>query len=71
MGEIDRINPILRPTIAPRPADRVQPESDRDHHHPDERRDELELSNTGEHAEAEEASEPEADEPEHGLDLAI
>jgi hypothetical protein len=69
MGEIDRVQPILRPMPAPRLTDRVQPGSERKHHSPQER-DSLDLSNSDEIEETPVDEEPiPQPEPGHRLDL--
>lgn len=74
MGEIDRIQPVLRPVLGLKPTDRVQPDSDR-HHQPQQDRDELDLSNTGplpdDPAEPEEADTHTPQEHAEGLDISI
>ena len=74
MGEIDRINPILRPVFGPRATDRVQPANDQHRHH-EQPEDRLELSNEERQNDPEEEEELVEDilpeEPEHGLDLSI
>lgn len=74
MGEIDRIQPVLRPVLGLKPTDRVQPESDR-HHESQRDHDELELSNTAhpndEPPEPEDSEAPEPAESHSGLDISI
>jgi hypothetical protein len=76
MGEIDRVNPLIRPVLGPRPADRVQPGSDRGRHSNEQPHDELELHTHDEGEELETQEDPDSPqeeiaEPEHGLDLSI
>jgi hypothetical protein len=72
MGEIDRINPILRPLLQPKLTDRVQPAGaeKRDQRH---YQDSVELGSRAEADEEhlDEAEEPEQPETSHGLDLSI
>ena len=73
MGEIDRINPILRPVFGPRATDRIQPANDQHRRH-EQPEDRLELSNEEHKDDAEEqelVEESLPEEPEHGLDLSI
>jgi hypothetical protein len=71
MGEIDRVNPILRPVLGPRPADRVQPGSDRGRHSNEQPHDELDLSNVESRDDPDGDEVPDIAEAEHGLDLSI
>lgn len=72
MGEIERINPILRPILPPKVTERVQPDSDRKQRHPDE--DTVEINNTAHSEEEPETAGPSAVrhfEPGQHLDIAI
>jgi len=71
MGEIDRINPIIRPILGPRGTDRVQPGTERHHQHHEDRKDNLDLTNVENLDDVADPIEPAPEEPEHGLDLSI
>jgi hypothetical protein len=71
MGEIDRINPILRPQMPPKVTDRVQPGGDRRNPHHQEDSVELKSRDLSEDDVADEAAPAPERQPEHGLDLSI